>query len=427
MVVTFPYGKQKLQMDFNHRYRVDIYAPEDAAPAPDQLEAVKLALESPEAEQILEHYRGCGSVAVAINDKTRPVPHQYLLPPLLEALENHAIRRENIHLIIATGSHVPMPPSEFSKILPEDIIRHYSVTSHDFNDHGSLIFLGLTGRGTPIWINRKYYEADLKIVVGNIEPHHFAGFSGGVKSAVIGLAGLHTIYKNHAMLIHPDSFIGKYDRNPLRQDIEELGRYAQIQLALNAILNDDKDIVHVLAGDPAQVMQKGIPLSRQICQVTANQRYDIVIASPGGYPKDINLYQSQKALTHGSLLCKDGGTVILLAACPEGSGSRLYEEFMKGVHSVDQIFEKFARQEFRIGPHKAFQFAREMKRIHVILVSDLPDELVRSLLLTPAKDLGQALAMAQSASGKDQPEIACLPRATNTIPFIPEPGDQIGL
>ncbi len=420
MRVTFPYGKQKIQFDFNDNLQVDIYSPEDAAPAPDQLAAVKKALESPEAEQILDHFRGCGSVAIAVNDKTRPVPHQYLLPPLLEALENHAIRQENIHLIIATGSHVPMPPSEFNKILPEEIIRHYSITSHNFNDQHNLFFLGLTGRGTPIWINRQFYEADLKIVVGNIEPHHFAGFSGGVKSAVIGLAGPQTIYKNHAMLIDPDSFIGKFERNPLRQDIEELGRYTQIQLALNAILNADKAIVHVLAGDPASVMQKGIPLSRQICQVAATRRYDIVFASTGGYPKDINLYQSQKALTHGSLLCKDGGTVILVAACPEGSGSRLYEEFMEDVHTVDQVFEKFSRQEFKVGPHKAFQFGREMKRIHVILVSDLPFGLVKSLLLTPAKDLEDAFTMALALSGKNNPEIACLPMATNTIPFIPE-------
>ncbi len=420
MIVTFSYGKQKIQIDFKDGYQVDIYTPEDVAPAQDQLAAVKATLETPEAEQILEQYRGCGSVAIAINDKTRPVPHQYLLPPLLEALENHAIRRQNIKLIIATGSHAPMPPAEFTKILPEEIIRNYSVTSHDFNDQANLIFLGLTGRGTPIWINRQFFAADLKIVVGNIEPHHFAGFSGGVKSAVIGLAGPQTIYKNHSMLIHPDSFIGKYERNPLRQDIEELGRYAQIQLALNAILNDDKAIVQALAGDPSLVMQKGIPLSRQICQVAATRRYDIVFASPGGYPKDINLYQSQKALTHGSLLCKDGGTVILVAACPEGSGSRLYEEFMEDVHTVDQVFDKFSRQEFKVGPHKAFQFAREMKRIHVILVSDLPAKLVKSLLLTPAKDLEEALTKALSLSGIDQPDIACLPRATNTIPYIPE-------
>ncbi len=427
MVVDFPYGKKEIQIEVDDSYRVDIFSPIDVASAPDQLAAVKIALEAPEAEQILEQHRGCSSVAIAINDKTRPVPHQFLLPPLLQALEAHDVLRQNIHLIIATGSHVPMPVSEFGKILPADIIDRYAVTSHDFNDQGNLIFLGLTGRGTPIWINRRFYEAEFKIVVGNIEPHHFAGFSGGVKTAVIGLGGPQTIYKNHSMLIDPDSFIGKFERNPLRQDIEELGRYVQIQLAVNAILNAGKDIVQVLAGDPAQVMQKGIPLSRKICQVTASQRYDIVFSSPGGYPKDINLYQSQKALTHGSLLCKDGGTVILVAACAEGSGSRLYEQFMEDVHTVDQVFEKFSHQEFKVGPHKAFQFAREMKRINVILVSDLPAEMVRSLLLTPARDLKEAFEMARALSGKDQPEIACLPRATNTIPFIPESSDQIGL
>ncbi len=420
MVVTFPYGKQKIQLALEGSYRVDVYSPEEVAPAPDELAAVKLALETPEAQDIFEHHHGSRSVAIAINDKTRPVPNQYLLPPLLEELEKQAIPRENIHLIIATGSHTPMPPGEFSKVLPADILNRYSVSSHDFNDQVNLVFLGLTGRGTPIWINRKYFESDFKIVVGDIEPHHFAGFSGGVKTAVIGLAGPQTIYKNHSMLIQPDAFIGKYEQNPLRQDIEELGRYVQVHLAVNAVLNGDKHIVHVLAGDPAQVMHKGIPLSRQICQVAARQKYDIVIASPGGYPKDINLYQSQKALTHGSLLCKDGGTVILVAACIEGSGSRLYEQFMEGVKTVDQVFEKFSRQEFMVGPHKAFQFAREMRRIHVILVSEMPPDLVKNLLLTPASNLKGAFHMALGYSKTNLPEIACLPLATNTIPYIPE-------
>ncbi len=420
MEVTFPYGKQKIQFDFGERYQVDVFTPSDVKAAPDQMAAVKTALDTPEAHQILEEYRGCGSVAIAINDKTRPVPHQYLLPPLLQELENQAIDHNDIHLVIATGTHTPMPPSEFPKILPETIIQRYPVSSHDCNDKDNLVFLGTTGRGTPIWINRQYYYADLKIVVGDIEPHHFAGFSGGVKSAVIGLAGPSTIYRNHSMLVHPDSFIGKYENNPLRQDIEELGRYVRIQFALNAILNPEKAIVQVLAGDPVKVMQTGIPISRQICQVSASRSYDIVIASPGGYPKDINLYQSEKALTHGSLLCKDGGTVILVAACAEGSGSRLYEQFMEGVTSVDEIFNKFSHMDFTIGPHKAFQFAREMKRINVILVSSLAADRVKSFLLTPARDLDEAFGIALAKSGSVQPAIACLPLATTTIPYIQE-------
>lgn len=420
MQITIPFGKQQILFDLNDSYPFDVFSPKDAAPAADQMAAVELAIETSEALQILEKYRGCKSVAIAINDKTRPVPHQYLLPPLLKKLESLDIHTENIHLIIATGTHLPMPPEEFAKVLPREIIQRYPVTSHDSSKKEDLVFIKMTERGTPVWINRLFYEAELKIVVGNIEPHHFAGFSGGVKSAVIGLGGPQTIYKNHSMLVQPDAFIGKFETNPLRQDIEEQGRAVGIQFALNAILNRNKEIVNVLAGDPSDVMRKGIPISREICQVSAKHRYDIVIASPGGYPKDINLYQSQKALTHGSLLCKDQGTVILVAACIEGSGSRSYEQFMTEVKSVDQVLAKFSHQEFAIGPHKAFQFARELKRINVILVSQMPADMVRNLLLTPAGDLAEAFRIALSQSSASQPEIACLPLATSTIPFIQE-------
>jgi lactate racemase len=194
---------------------------------------------------------------------------------------------------------------------------------------------------------------------------------------------------------------------------------AGIQFALNAVLNDQKEIVESLAGDPGTILQRGIPFSRKICQVTIGHKYDIVIASPGGHPKDINLYQSQKALTHASILTKDGGTAILVAACPEGSGSKAYEDFMQGVPTIEDVFSKFAATEFTIGPHKAFQFARELRRINVILVSDLGPDLVRKLLLTPARDLDAALSIGLK-NAPINPQVACLPFATSTIPFIRE-------
>ena len=176
-------------------------------------------------------------------------------------------------------------------------------------------------RGTPVWVNRRFVEADLRIVVGNIEPHQFQGFSGGVKSAAIGLAGRETVNHNHAMMTDPLAQLGRYDDNPARQDVEEIGRLIGIHVVLNAILNEKKKIMHVVAGEPAAVMEIGIPLSRKVCQVAIAAPFNLVIASPGGHPKDINVYQTQKALAHANLITRDGGMVILAAACPEGSGS----------------------------------------------------------------------------------------------------------
>jgi nickel-dependent lactate racemase len=265
-------------------------------------------------------------------------------------------------------------------------------------------------------VHRQFLAADLRIVVGNIEPHQFQGFSGGVKSAAIGLAGRETINHNHALMTEPLARLGRYDDNPARQDMEEIGRAIGVHLALNTILNSQKKIVHVLAGEPRVVMEVGIPLSRSVCQVAIVAPFDLVIASPGGHPKDINLYQSQKALAHASLVTRDGGAVILAAACPEGAGSRGYEAWMAGVRSHDEVFAKFEREGFRVGPHKAFQIARDAARVRTTLVSKMAPELVRRLLLTPAKSIDEALGRALPGLPTN-PRVGIMPRASSTIPL----------
>jgi nickel-dependent lactate racemase len=251
--------------------------------------------------------------------------------------------------------------------------------------------------------------------VGIIEPHQFQGYSGGVKSAAIGLAGRDTINHNHAMMTDPHAQLGRYADNPARQDVEEIGRKIGVHFALNAILNGEKQIVHAIAGDPRGVMEAGIPLSREIHQVAVAAPFDLVIASPGGHPKDINLYQSQKALAHASLVTRDGGTVIVAAACPEGSGSRSYEAWMEGVHSYQEVFRRFESEAFRVGPHKAYQIARDAARVRVFLISAMPPDLVQALLLTPVTSIPEALVTALADMGTGV-RVGIMPRASSTIP-----------
>ena len=354
------------------------------------------------------------TVAITVNDKTRPVPNHLLLPPLLEKLASLEIQDEQIKFWIATGSHTPMRPDEFSRVLPEEIINRYTVESHNVNAIENLEFLGETTRKTPVWVNKAFYHSDLKIVVGDIEPHHFAGFSGGYKSGAIGLAGRPTINHNHAMLTHPDAWIGIFDTNPLRQDIDEIGAMMNIHLALNAILNQEKQITAVFFGAPHQVSLAGNRVALAGCSTKCEEQFDLVIASAGGQPKDINFYQAQKALTHASMFCKPGGTLILVAACPEGTGNTPYEEFMQNVDTPQAVFEKFNANEFRVGPHKAYQVARLLMNYRIYLVSDMPDDLVRKLLMLPAASPQAAFddfirTRSQSFS------IAILPNATTTI------------
>lgn len=395
--------------------QADLILPNPVVPAADQAAVVRAALERP-VNFDLAVFKNVRRVAIAVNDKTRPVPHQHILPPLLDWLHANGVQRNAIQFWIATGSHVPMHPDDFRQIIPQEICEEYSIASHNIDDTENMIEIGQTSRGTAVIVNRQFYEADLKIVVGDIEPHHFAGFSGGYKTAAIGLAGRATINHNHALLKDPNSWIAVYDQNPLRQDIEEIGQFIGVHLALNTILTTEKQVAAAVAGDPLAVMQAGIPISREICGTRCDQLYPVVIASAGGSPKDINFYQAQKALTHASLFAQPKGTLILAAECLEGTGSNAYEEFMKGISTVDEVFEKFSKMEFRVGPHKAFQVARLLSQFSIILVSSIPAPKVNGLLMDPAGSVQEAYEKAASRGGACN--VAVLPHATTTIPFI---------
>lgn len=302
MEIRIPYGHSYITATLPDQVQIDLINPVLVPAAKKPLEVVKAALADLSGSEGFPALSGAETVAIAVNDITRQVPHQYLLPPLMDWLERLGIADQAITFYIAVGTHPPLKQEDFQKILPPEILNRYKVLSHDSEDKQGLIYLGKTRLGTPVWSNRDYVKADVKIVVGNIEAHQFAGFSGGVKTAAIGLAGFETINHNHTLMIDPDSKIGQYEKNPVRQDIEEIGQKIGIDLALNAILNHKKEIVQVLAGDPVAVMKSGVPISRQVCQVAVTEPYSLLISSPGGHPKDINVYQSQKALSSAVMI-----------------------------------------------------------------------------------------------------------------------------
>ena len=417
MEIRIPYGNSFITAQIPDHIGVDIIDLPHTPAATNPNLLVRNALTNILGEFTWSDFKGAKSIAIAVNDKTRPVPHQILLPPLLDQLDSLGISEGVISFYIAVGTHPPMVPEEFTAILPDDILTRYKVVSHDSEDQQDLVFLGNTSRGTPVWTNRDFFQADLKIVVGNIEPHQFVGFSGGVKTVAVGLAGLETINRNHTLMAHPDSQLGTYKTNPARQDIKEIGQIIGVNLALNAVLNDRKEIVHVLAGDPLPVITAGIPLSRQVCQVPVQKTYGLVISSPGGHPKDINVYQSQKALASAVRVTRPGGTVILTAACPEGSGSSHYQDWIIDKKSYADVLEAYQAEGFRIGPHKAFQFARDTAQTRLMFYSDMEAELAQSLLLNPVTNFQKAV---NSALEDLQPgdRVAVLPHATSTIPYL---------
>ena len=419
MQLQIPYGKARLNAEIADSYCLEVLLPKDAAPAADPASAVKAAVHNPLGD-VRRPQKG-QRVAIAINDKTRPVPHEYLLPPLLAGIRRAGIPNADVALVIACGTHPLMPPDEYQRILPLEILRDYRVICHDADNDADLTYLGRTSRGTPVHVNREYVAADYRIVVGNIEPHQFQGFSGGVKSAAIGLAGSKTIHHNHAMMGDSHARLGEYERNPARQDVEEIGRMIGIDFALNAILDPAKRIVSALAGDPLAVMTRGISELRAMVEIAVAAPYDLMIVSPGGHPKDINLYQSQKGMAHAAAVAKAGGAMILCAACPEGSGSQSYEAWMMDpqIKGHADVFARFAHEGFRVGPHKAFQISRDASRIHTAIVSELDDELVRTLLLHPMPDLQTAIDGALERLPR-RPRIGVMPAANATIPRLEE-------
>ena len=346
MKLNIPFGKSFLTAEIANRYAAETIVPKDQSAAPDPAAAVMSAVYAPLGE--VKAPRRGQRVAIAINDKTRPVPHEHLLPPILGGIRHAGIADEDVLLIIATGTHPEMTAAEFATILPPEILRAYAVVCHDAYDNARLTQLGETSRGTPVYLNSDYLAADYRIVIGNIEPHQFQGFSGGVKSAAIGLAGLDTINHNHAMMREPNAKLGEFERNPARQDVEEIGRMIGIDFAVNAILNRERQIITAFAGDPLAVMQAGIPPARSIYEVAVERPFDLMIVSPGGHPKDINIYQSQKGMAQAAAVTRDGGKMILCAACPEGSGNQHYEKWMMNpqMRKHDEVLKRFAREGF---------------------------------------------------------------------------------
>ncbi len=420
MIVELPYGRGAVQAQVPDHLSVEILQPPRAEPAVDPRYEVEKALEAPLGDAELPVDRSGSAdttVAIAVNDKTRPVPHSVLLPPLLRALESRGVRRENISLIIATGTHPVMNESEYRDILPDEVVDHYRVLCHDAFDDGGLSRLGHTSRGTPCTLNRVYADADYRIVVGNIEPHQFMGFSGGVKSAAIGLAGAETVNANHVLMREDASRLGVFDDNPARSDVEELGSLVGIDFALNAVLTGDKRIVSVFAGEPAAVMVRGIPEVLELCTVPVAVPYDAMLISPGGYPKDINVYQSQKGLAHAAAASRPDAPFVLAAACPDGSGSRHYEEWVASRESHRAVLADFTTMEFEVGPHKAYQVARDVSGRELRLVTEMSEDLSRRLLFVKAGSFQSAVdeIIAPLAPGA---RVGVLERANVTIPRV---------
>jgi nickel-dependent lactate racemase len=276
--------------------------------------------------------------------------------------------------------------------------------------------MGVTRRGTPVDVTRVVAEADVRICLGNIEYHYFAGYSGGAKAIMPGVSTHDAIQCNHRMMTSQAACAGKLTGNPIREDIEEAGNICGIDFIVNVVLDEHKNIVHAVAGDVTKAHRAGCAYLDQMYRKPIAQKADIVLVSQGGAPKDANLYQTQKALDNAKHAVKDGGTIILIGACGEGLGSKKFEQWLTQADTAHDMVERIGK-EFELGGHKAAAIGMVLEFATIDLVSEMDDDFVRSIFMNPRSSAQEALDAAFDKYGSDATVIA-MPFGGATLPIL---------
>ena len=377
---------------------------------------VRRALEAPiESPRLRELVHPGEKVAIVTSDITRPMPTYKVMPPLLDELYAAGVRREDITLVFALGSHRKHTEEERRKLAGE---RAWNEIACVDSEPADCVRMGVTGAGTPVDITRVVAEADRRICLGNIEYHYFAGYSGGAKAIMPGVSTRDAIQSNHSMMVRPEACAGALESNPLRMDIEEAGRICGIDFILNVVLSEHKEIIRAVAGHPVAAHRAGCRFLDRIYLKPLPRAADIVLVSQGGAPKDMNLYQTQKALDNARHAVKQGGIIILIGSCREGLGERVFEEWMTRSESPEAMIERIGR-DFQLGGHKAAAIAMTLRKAKIYLVSDMEDDFVRSIFLTPQPSVQTALDRAFAELGSKATVLA-MPYGGSTLPRIAE-------
>jgi nickel-dependent lactate racemase len=347
MRVHFAFGKSGLEAELPPGPAWQLLKPRYAAPVEDEPAAIEAALDSPVAgPPLAELARGRRSAAIAVCDITRPAPNRLTLPPLLERLHRAGIPRERITLLIATGLHRPATPAELDEILGPEIAASYPLVNHNARRQEDHVFLGTVSRGTPVWIDRRYVEADLHITLGFIEQHLMAGFSGARKLIAPGLAGQETIRHLHSPRFMRDrrAVEGSIEGNPLHQELLEIAQMAGHDFIVDVVLGQARRICAVFAGSPREAHAAGVAFVRDKTTAWLPEPVEAAVTTAAGYPLDLTFYQAVKGVTAATHIVRPGGVILVLAACDEGAGaaefSRLLMESVSAETFLKEIAEK---------------------------------------------------------------------------------------
>ena len=411
--MQFAYGKTKLSAEVPG----DVLAPRRAGPIADETAAIYDALERPIGTPPLREVVHPGErVAIVVNDITRLARADLILPPLIDTLNRAGVPDRDIFIVFALGIHRRQTGEERRLILGDEIFRRIRSFDHISTDDAKLVEIGTTSFGNRVEINREVWEADRIILTGEIIYHLIAGYSGGRKSMVPGVAGFRTTTFNHRMIFHPDCRVGKLDGNPAHEDLLEACRLADPDFIVNLVLSPEGGLVRVVAGHYDLAHRDGCRDVDRMLAAHIDAPYDVIVASAGGFPLDIDLRQAHKGLENACHALRPGGSILFYAECPNGAGIQSFEHYVRRYRDEFEMRAALER-EFAVGGHKAYWVARLGRLYNVHLVSALDPEFVERCHFrhVPPARHGAALQQLLEQAGPGA-RVAAIPYAGFTLP-----------
>jgi nickel-dependent lactate racemase len=407
--------------------RVDVAVSRPAEPLLDVPAAIRAALAAPVGSPPLREIAAPGHrVCIVFTDITRASPDHLLVPALLRELELAGVRDENITLLCGIGMHRASTQAEKTVKLGAEIVSRYRVIDNEPQNPDVLVYLGVTAGGTPVHAHRAAVEADLVIATGIVEPHQYAGYSGGRKTLAVGAAGEALIAHTHgpAFVDHPGTRLGRIDGNPFHEAITEAARRVGLRFIVNVVIDDDKRVLRVGAGNPELAFQDLVAFAKSVYEAPIPQQYDIAIGGVG-FPKDSNLYQASRAPSYLAFaptpVVRRGGFYIIPARCEEGAGSGVGEQrflaAMRDAPNIQFILEDARKNGYPPGQQRAFVMARVLEQARVVIVGSECPDLVAACKMIPVATMTEALALASAALGPAC-DVLIVPHAMQTLPVV---------
>ncbi len=425
-----PYGKTCLEFTLPPGMRATVVESRPVPPLPDPAAAVAEALAYPIGTPPLREMARPGDrVCIVFTDVTRASPDHLLVPALLAELEAAGVRDEDITLLCGVGMHRPSTQEEKIAKLGADVVARYRVIDNEPQNPDALVDLGVTPGGVPVLVHRAAVEADLLIATGIVEPHQYAGYSGGRKTVAVGAAGEPLIAHTHgpAFIDHPGTRLGRIEGNPFHEAVTEAARRAGLRFILNAVLDDDKRILRVAAGDPEEAFRELVAFARTVYEVPIPHQYDVAIGG-AGYPKDTNLYQASRAPSYlhfaPTPVVRRGGYYIIPARCEEGAGEGVGEQrffaALRDAPSVQAVLDDARRYGYPPGQQRAFVVAKVLEEAKIIIVGSECPDVVAACKMIPAATMEEALDIVVGDLGANL-DVLIVPHALLTLPVVENP------